>query len=280
MPDRDELGNFLRRRRERLSPSRFGLPAGGRRRTPGLRREELAQIAGISATWYAWIEQGRPVSASPAALARLADALFLAPAERAYLFELAGRRDPRAPPPDAAPTLPAALDATVAAIGAPAYVLDRLGNAVLWNPPAAKLFAGWLDGGHDRNLLRFLFAAPSSRKLIHDWPERARRVVAEFRADNSRHLDDPAVLALAGELSRRSATFAAHWREHAVLSREGGERRFNHPILGALTYRQIGFAVTSQPDLKLVVLINLPRPGSRGGGTGGRDRRRESSRPW
>lgn len=274
---RRELAAFLKRRREGLTPAQFGLPAGTRRRTPGLRREELAQLASISATWYAWIEQGRDVSASPAALARLADALRLSSAERAYLFELSAKRDPNQPASDAVPDLPEALALALATISAPAYVLDRLGTARLWNRAATRLFTGWLDGDRDRNLLRFLFASPMARKLIHDWPERARRVVAEFRADNSRHLDDPAVRALIDELSRRSTDFATMWREQTVIGREGGERRFRHPRDGALTYRQIGFAVANQPELKLVMLVSPPRLASPGGGTGGRDRRRVSS---
>jgi transcriptional regulator with XRE-family HTH domain len=255
---RQEMGAFLKQRRAQLTPAQFGLPAGSRRRTPGLRREELAQLAGISATWYCWIEQGREVSVSPAALARLAETLHLSRAERAYLFELSGKRDPAEPAAQAPSDLPAALAPAIAAIAVPAYVLDRLGTARLWNRPAARLFAGWLDADQDRNLLRFLFTAPAARRLIQDWADRARRVVAEFRADNGRHLDDPGVRGLVEDLSRRSAVFAVCWGEQRVIGREGGERRFNHPRDGALVYRQIGFAVANQPDLKLVMLIEAP----------------------
>src|SRR5579863_5284017 len=133
MTERADLASFLRLRRARLTPRQCGLPVGPRRRTPGLRREELAQLAGISATWYAWIEQGRNVSVSPAALARLADALRLARAERAYLFALAGKRDPSELSTETATDPPAILAPAVAAIATPAYVLDRLGTALLWN---------------------------------------------------------------------------------------------------------------------------------------------------
>ncbi|HVC63264.1 MAG TPA: helix-turn-helix transcriptional regulator [Acetobacteraceae bacterium] len=129
---RRELGDFIRAQRERLSPAELGLAAQGRRRTPGLRREEVAQLCGLSATWYTWLEQGRDVSVSPLALARVAATLLLGRAERAYLFELAGKRDPDQAGAEAG-GVPPALLACVEAIRAPAYVLDRDWNARCWN---------------------------------------------------------------------------------------------------------------------------------------------------
>jgi transcriptional regulator with XRE-family HTH domain len=245
------LGAFLRTHRERLSPQAAGLAAGGRRRTPGLRREEAAQRAGVSATWYTWLEQGRDVAASPEALARLAEALQLSRAERAYLFNLAGRRDPAAPDV-AAPEAPPGLVEAVARFDAPAYALDRCWNAVCWNPAAGRLFAGWL-GGAERNLLRYLFGAPEARRLIVDWAERAQRVLAEFRADFSRSLNDPQMRSLVEEL-RAEPHFARFWDEQAVLAREGGLRRFQHPQDGPLAFEQFTFQPADRPDWKLVLL--------------------------
>ncbi|HZB93708.1 MAG TPA: helix-turn-helix transcriptional regulator, partial [Stellaceae bacterium] len=239
---RRALGDFLRTHRARLSPASLALAAGGRRRTPGLRREEVAQAAGLSATWYTWLEQGRDISASPEALAALAAALQLTPAERAYLFELAGRRDPAAPSAPQAMDVPPALAAAVAAIGVPAYVLDRCWTARAWNAPAARLFLGWLDAGEDKNLLRYVFLSPLARRVIPDWPLRARRVLAEFRAESSRHLEDPALVALVEELRRKSPLFARGWSAHEVVERAGGERRFDHPRVGSLAYEQTVFA--------------------------------------
>src|SRR6185437_11103186 len=139
LPDearRAELGEFVRSHRERLTPDMFGMEAGRRRRTPGLRREEIAQLAGVSPTWYTWIEQGRDVSVSAAALLRLARTMRLTAAERGYLFELAGRRDPEAPPDSPLGDLRTQLRAIVAAITTPAYVLDRAWNARAWNETA------------------------------------------------------------------------------------------------------------------------------------------------
>ncbi|HEY1545167.1 MAG TPA: helix-turn-helix transcriptional regulator [Xanthobacteraceae bacterium] len=249
-----ELGAFVRAQREKLAPAAFGLATAPRRRTPGLRREEVAQLCGLSVTWYTWLEQGRDVSLSPAALARLAAALRLGRAERAYLFELARKRDPDAGGGES-DTIPPTLLACVTTIGSPAYVLDRAWTARGWNTKAARLFAGWLDGTHDRNLLRYIFLSPAARALIRDYDERARRVVAEFRADASTHLADPAIRHLIDGLRRQSPAFARRWDEHGVLGREGGVRTFNHPRDGALRFEQVTLNLASQPDLKLTILV-------------------------
>lgn len=251
---RRELGAFVRAQREKLSPAAVGLPAGTRRRVRGLRREEVAQLSGLSVTWYTWIEQGREVSVSPATLARLADALRLTRAERAYLFELAGTRDPGRDEAEA-DDIPPAVPACVATIASPAYVLDRSWTARCWNRQAERLFTGWLDRPGDRNLLRFIFLEPAARSLIHGWKERARRVVAEFRADCSAHLDDPPFRGLIEGLRHRSPEFMRLWDEHAVLGREGGERTFDHPADGFVRYEQVTFKLAGQPDLKLTILV-------------------------
>ena len=252
---RTALAEFLRNRRAALPPASLGIRKGARRRTPGLRREELAQAAGISATWYTWIEQGRDVSVSAQALSRLAQALHLSPAERTYLFELAERRDPRLPDADANAAAPPALITAVKSIAVPAYVLDRGYTAMAWNDAAATLFVGWLDDGSDRNLLRYIFLNPAAKKLIGDWEERSARVQAEFRADVSRALDDPAIAALIADLRRRSVLFDAAWQRQAVTAREGGLRRFNHPRDGKRSYEQLTFAYAPRPEFKLVMLM-------------------------
>jgi transcriptional regulator with XRE-family HTH domain len=255
---RRALGEFVRAHRARLTPAALGLPAGARRRTPGLRREEVAQLCGMSATWYTWIEQGRDVAASPAALGRLAQVLQLSPAERAYLFELAGRRDPTRPAP-AAMDAPPALVASLVAIAQPAYVLDRTVTARAWNDAAARLFIGWLDGKHDRNLLRYIFTSKAARRLIVDWEERARRVVAEFRADTTLHLDDPAIRALIDDLRAKAPAFKRMWDEQAVVDRAGGVRRFAHQD-GLQHYEQLTFTLASRPEFKLVMLVPAQAP--------------------
>jgi transcriptional regulator with XRE-family HTH domain len=248
------LGAFIRAHRERVSPEAAGISVGIRRRTPGLRREEVAQLCGVSPTWYTWIEQGRDVSASAAALARIADALRLSRPERAYLFELAGQRDP-ASGRTSEIDVPAALHASVSAIAGPAYLLDRQWNALSWNDAAAELFVGWLSGDADRNLLRYMFHCPSARTLVVDWAGRAARLVAEFRADSSRHLDAPPMRDFLTSLSETSPAFAAFWASQDVVDREGGRRAFEHPRLGHVTFEQITWKAALYDDLKLVMLV-------------------------
>lgn len=245
------LGRFVRTHRERMTPD----AAVRRRRTPGLRREELAARAGIGVTWCAWIEQGRAVSVSPDALARLAGALALTPAERTYLFELAGRRDPAAPPTTAMRDAPEAVSALVMALPFPAYGLDSLWNVRCWNAAAERLFAGWPDAGEPRNLLRYTFLSPAARTLLPDWDERARRVLAEFRADCARLLDDPALDRLTGQLCAESPLFAQEWTVQSVAAREGGTRTFVHPEDGPLRFTQHTLAAAERPDHKLVALV-------------------------
>jgi transcriptional regulator with XRE-family HTH domain len=252
---RRELGDFIRTQRERMAPE-AGMSVPRRRRTPGLRREEVAQLAGLSTTWYTWIEQGRDVSVSPYALARLASTLQLDRAQRTYLFELAGKRDP-SPGDSDADDLPPAVLASIATITAPAYVLDRNWDARGCNKAAERLFTGWLDRPGERNLLRFIFLEPGARSLICDWEHRARRVVAEFRAHYASHLDDGALRRLIDELRRDSAEFARMWEQHGVLGREGGERTFNHPKDGFVRYEQVTFELAGHADFKLTILISI-----------------------
>lgn len=247
------LGGFLRARREALAPGSVGLPGTRRRRTPGLRREEVAQLCNISPTWYSWIEQGREVSLSAAALSRLAGGLRLTTAERAYLFELARRRDP-APEPPFADEPPEELVEALNAVDAPAYLLDRLWRVCGANRPAGRLFAPWFDSG-EVCLLRFVFLVAAARGFISDWEERAGRVAAEFRADTAHQPDDAALQALARDMQRESADFARLWNSHAVLAREGGLRRFNHPEDGNLLLRQITLIPAAHPGHKLVLLL-------------------------
>lgn len=256
----NKLGEFIRAHRERIKPDSVGLPGGGRRRTPGLRREELAQLCDVSPTWLTWLEQGREVQASSKMLARLAEVLRLSAAERAYLFGLADRLDPHHD--DDGGDAVDALDAVVAAIVAPAYILDRQWDAVAWNPQAAQLFAGWLAPRPQPlqppprpNLLRYMFVDAAARGLIVDWPERARRLVAEFRADIGRHASEQPLAGLITELSESSAAFAELWTLQDVVGREGGLRRFRHPRQGDLAFNQVTLHPAKRHELKLVMLL-------------------------
>lgn len=258
-PPTPSLGEFLRARRERLRPEDFNLPRGARRRTPGLRREEVAQLCGLSPTWLAWIEQGRTTSVSVDALHALAAGLQLSRAERAYLFELASRADPARPPSEQAD--PQQLMALLRSIRAPAYILDRHWDAIAWNAAANALFADWLgcatrtSGRLDRNLLRYVFLHPRAPQFIVDWPERSRRLVAEYRSDTAAWRDDPVRESLVRELCALSAPFEVAWRSQQVLSRDGGRRVFQHARGGRRQFEQYVLRVAQRTELKLTVLV-------------------------
>lgn len=251
---RKALGDFLRSARARVQPEAMGLPPGIRRRTPGLRREELAQLAGISVTWYTWIEQGRDVSVSASVWARLASVLGLARAERHYLFELAECADPDHSMDRVTP-LPARLADCVHSIVAPAYILDRCWNVLARNEALLRLFEGWPDRVDAPNLLRYIFLDPAARELVVDWDQRASRVVAEFRADAGVHADEPDVHAVLDELRQASPVFSHWWTRHAVVEREGGLREFRHADATVLRYHQFTFRLATRPDCKLVMLL-------------------------
>jgi len=252
---RRRLGAFLRASRERLTPSDAGFHGGpARRRTPGLRREEVAQLAGLSSTWYTWLEQGRGISVSPQGLANIADALHLTAAERAYLFELARKRDPDISAQEEPPAGARPLAAALRSITAPAYLLDRNWAACGSNAAARRLFSQWL-GGRESNLLRYVFLDPTAREFICDWENRARRLVAEFRADTAARTDDEEIAALIEELRKASPQFAEFWKDQRVLARDGGTRDFNHPKDGLSRYEQITFVPTGRTGYKLVMLM-------------------------
>ncbi|AUH50717.1 XRE family transcriptional regulator [Chromobacterium sp. ATCC 53434] len=250
------LGAFLRAHRERLTPQQAGLPSGLRRRAKGLRREEVAQLAGISPTWLTWLEQGRSESVSAHTLTRLAAALQLSGAETDYLFDLAGLKNPQEKRADANPQAREILERMLPRMDMPAYVLDRHWQAVAWNLAAAELFCDWL-GKPDasRNQLDFVFLMPEARTFIDNWPERARRIVAELRADLGQQLDDAATAPMLERLRRLSPEFDRLWRQQDVLEREGGERGFRHPRLGPLQKQQITLRPANAPEFKLVMLL-------------------------
>jgi transcriptional regulator with XRE-family HTH domain len=253
---RKELGEFLTAMRQRGTPEEYGFPSGARRRTQGLRREEVAQLAGISATWYTWIEQGREVNVSADALERLATALKLSKSERTYLFDMADKRDPNAHMLET-DTAPVTLVEMLNNIQIPAYILGRTWDVLAWNAPASELFVDWLDKTEPDmrpNLLRFVFLHFNAKQFVVDWEMRARRLVAEFRADCRSRLEEPELKKLVLELSQASADFERFWKQHDVLERQGGQRTFNHPTLGLISYSQVTLRPVEQEQLKLVLL--------------------------
>jgi transcriptional regulator with XRE-family HTH domain len=248
------LGEFLRKHRELVAePAKGKQAAGRRRRTPGLRREEVAQMAGISPTWNTRLEQGKEITPSSTALARIADALHLVPAERAYLFHLAGRVDPSDVSNFEDELVFGTIEKCVLSISYPAYVLDKYWTPVFWNVELAKIFSLWLEGP-EINLLRHMFVDPNARTFVADWELRARQLLAQFRIDFGKQIDDPKMLELVRGLNNDSDFFRRVWGDQQVSFRDGNEKSYNHPQLGLLKFSQTTFLAAAEPSLKLVIL--------------------------
>ena len=249
------LGTYLKDRRGKLDAAALGFPLK-RRRTPGLRREEVAQRANVSATWYTWLEQGRGGAPSADVVDRIARALMLTDVEREHLFLLALGRPPEVRYQAAegvTPRLQRVLDALEIS---PAYVKTSTWDVVAWNRAAAAVLVdyGTLDP-KQRNLLRLVFLDPHIRVKQPDWQGVARFVVGAFRADVARAGAGAAknVAALVDELSRESPEFAALWRDHDVRDTYEGPKRVRHPKAGVIALEYSTFAVDGRPDLSLVI---------------------------
>ncbi len=249
---RRHLGEFLRARREHLSPQSVGITSARRRRTPGLRREEVAQLAGISPEWYTYLEQGRDIRPSREVLAAIADALRLAPAERRYLEALAAAPGQGPAPASAFPALPPSLTAFLDELGyRPAYVVDRLWNLVAWNAACAALFPGLEDATSPPNLVELVFLDCAWQALYRNWETHARSMLAHFRITSVTHANDPHCRALRERLLA-IPTFAAMWREHDVRAANSGLKELDHPRLGRLVLRYTALGVRDDHDLTLV----------------------------
>ncbi len=252
MTETKALGSFLRDRRSRLDPATFGF--SGRRRTPGLRREEVAQRANISPTWYTWLEQGRGGAPSPDVLNRIANGLMLTEPEREHLFMLGLGR-----PPEvrfrAAEGISPRLQRLIDTLGAsPALVRTAAWDIVAWNRAATVVLTDYDRlAPVDRNILRLLFCNPAIRQHQYDWDAMARFVVGAFRADAVRAGATTEIAELVDELSKASPEFEALWRENEVSSLGEGTKRLKHPVLGDIELEYSGFAVDGRPDLNLVV---------------------------
>jgi transcriptional regulator with XRE-family HTH domain len=255
MDAREELGQFLRSRRAVVQPETVGLPSGGRRRTPGLRREEVALLAGVSVSWYTWLEQGRSIRASRDVLIAIARTLQLTPTEHAHLLALADRPDlAAAPEPDHAPDPLVRLIEAMAP--SPAYVLGPRWEFLAWNRPQARLFPA-IDSlpPAERNLLWVVFATAHARELIVDWPDESRRMLTQFRADTDRLHHDAALADLVTRLQRASPEFAEGWARHDVAPFESRVRRYRHPRAGTLIFEYQLLVPAEFSHLRVVVQL-------------------------
>ncbi|MCC3314544.1 helix-turn-helix transcriptional regulator [Nocardia africana] len=242
---RAELGEFLRSRRARLRPEEVGLAEHGtRRRVPGLRREELALLAGVSVDHYVRLEQGRTLHFSESVLDAVARALRLNPLERDHLYRLA--RPWSGTEPAAAQQVRPGLRRLLDTADVPAYIVGRGTDVLAWNRAAAALITdfGALPPGQ-RNLARLVFFDEGMRELYEDWPAKAADVVAYLRLDAARNPGDHGIAALIDELRRRGADFERLWSRHEVKDKTHGHYVYRHPVVGRL---DLGFETLRLPD--------------------------------
>nr|WP_026046749.1 helix-turn-helix transcriptional regulator [Sphingomonas sp. PAMC 26621] len=249
------LGTYLRDRRTRLDPIALGF-GGGRRRTPGLRREEVASRANISPTWYTWLEQGRGGAPSADVLDRIAKGLLLTEPEREHLYMLGLGRPPEAryhPVDGISPRLQRVLDGMVLS---PAIIKTALWDVVGWNRAATLMLTDYAKLPREgRNILRLLFGSDQVRARNADWEGVARFVVGAFRADvaRARASDSAAVVQLVTELSRISPEFEALWQDNDVVAHGEGVKRLHHPDAGLLAMEFSSFAIEGRPELGMIV---------------------------
>jgi transcriptional regulator with XRE-family HTH domain len=255
-----ELAQFLRTRRERLGPGDAGLAPGRRRRTPGLRREEVAQLAGVSLTWYTWLEQGRPVRASEAVLDRLAEVLRLDPAEHRHLFVLA-RGHPPADPMDVPAVVDARLQSVLDALPYPAYAATNGWTVVAWNRATSVVFADYEKrSGRERNIVWIAFTDPDQRRIAVNWEEQARSALALFRATTAQNVGEDWHKRFVEELAQRSPEFRSWWPQHDVRGSHAGPKLYNHPIAGRMAFEPM--TLRYEADAMLWVMIKVPVAGT------------------
>ncbi|MDH6121858.1 transcriptional regulator with XRE-family HTH domain [Kitasatospora sp. GAS204A] len=265
MDQRTELSEFLRSRRARLQPQEVGLIYyGGRRRVPGLRREELAQLAGVSVAYYTRLEQGHAENVSSTVLEAIAAALRLSPAEREHLSRLVRpvhRRSRAAVRPQRVrPELQQLLDVMHSV---PACVLGRRMDVLSWNPLYCALFGDYAAlPAEQRNLAWQIFRDPAARELFVDWQGKATDVVAILRLEAGRDPDDPRLCALVGELSVQSEDFRRLWATHNVADKGYGTKNLHHPVVGPLALRYETFALPADPDQTLLTYHAEPASNS------------------
>ncbi len=252
------VGAFLRARRRALAPERVGYPRDPRRRVPGLRREEVAVLAGVSVDYYVRLEQGRVAHPSAPVLQALAAALRLDDAERAHLHQLVARPDPHEVTPQPVRAgLQRLLDAMP---GVPAFVMGRRTELLACNALGAALHGDPLGRPPgERAVVRLLFLDPATRDLYPDWEVVARDTVGALRRDAGRHPDDPLRADLVRELSA-DARFRTWWSEHHVHAKGAGSKRFRHPVVGPLTLQYETLAIAGDPDQVLVTYTAEPGP--------------------
>ncbi len=250
---RQTLADFLRQRRARLTPTDVGLPAGMRRRTPGLRREEVAQLANMGTSWYIWLEQGRDVHPSAQVLESLAQALKLTANERRHLFLLADQPLPSAVS-SSQESITSALQQVLDDLDpTPAYIMGQRYDYLAWNKAADCLFTlSETSSPYERNLIWRLFTSPKMRQMPN-WEHIARATLAEFRAASAHSPDDNWFEELIEDLRQVSPEFCRWWPHHDVRNTLDGHKVIEHPMLGHLEFEHLNLQVINNPDIRIMI---------------------------
>lgn len=258
-----ELANFLKTRRARLTPADVGLPNGSRRRTPGLRREEVAQLANVSVTWYTFLEQGRDIRVSAQVLESIAQALQLTADERTHLFMLAMQQ-----PPSETLLQKRSVSLTLQHLidhldFCPAFITSYQFDVLAWNRAACILFGDFASmTTRERNRMWDFFTNPECRQMLMDWEDHAQVMLAWFRNTCGRYLGDVRLTELAEDLQCISPEFRQGWLQHEVQRKNTGLKVYKHPIVGYLEFEYTLLQVTEAPELSLVVYTPLPESGA------------------
>ncbi|MFC9601536.1 helix-turn-helix transcriptional regulator [Peribacillus butanolivorans] len=249
-----QLGEFLKTRRARINPEMVGLPSGGRRRTAGLRREEVAQLAGISVDWYTWLEQGRNIHVSTQVLEDVARVLQLSASEKRHMFLLAEQAIPIESIENKfqiSSSLQYFLDYQNPS---PAYVTNSRWDFVAWNQAACKVFGDYNKMSElERNSVWRIFTSSYMMNLLDQWEEHAQRRLAQFRDSHGKYTNDPWWNEMIDKLSKESEKFRELWPQYEIMGAPEGNKVLHHPQVGELILDHISFQVSESPDLLVTV---------------------------
>jgi transcriptional regulator with XRE-family HTH domain len=257
---RQELAHFLRSARARVRPSDIGLPSGARRRTAGLRREEVAMLAEIGVTWYTRLEQGAEINASLSVLKNIARALQLTEYEREHLFLLGGHR-PTEPTVSETEHVSELMQRVLDALDPnPAIIRGRRYDVLAWNRAAVEIFGDYaaMDKYRRNSLWRFFMCPDECAMILPRREELAPRIVAQFRSVAAKYIDEPCFKRLIDDLTERSPEFRRYWSKHEVVGPSDGFKYLRHPQFGEMTLEYTALAVPEYPDMKLIVYTATP----------------------
>ncbi len=253
---RKQLSEFLRTRRARLTPAEVGLPVNGRRRTPGLRREEVAFLAGVGVDWYTWLEQGRDINASEQVLTSIARILKLDPAETKHLFTLAYTQNAAPREEVVSPILQSLLDSQPQL---PMAIIGRRWDTLAWNRGLCTIMCNFDDlAPGERNMMWQMFTNSPYRETLVDWEHHAQHVIAQFRADYGAFPDDQRFQELIKRLNAASPEFREWWPRHDVGEKSSRRKEIRHPLVGLLSFEQNTFQSADRPELRMVVMVPIP----------------------